>query len=1096
MWGSAMNKQHRISRSSLASVFQAGLMALSVAMLLIVPVAGNAQDTTSSIRGKVNDESGNAISGASVIVEDLRNGVERDYATNSSGVFLATRLPAGGPYKITVDGTKSVDIPSITLADTYSVTINMTSAAAIEEIMVIGQTAKIADVAAGPSSVFSSFDIDTAVAFNRDIVDVYGLDPRVNIDNEDDGFAINCMGMHPRFNSVTLDGVSQNDRFGLNDNGYATATGMPFPYDAIEQIAVELAPFDVTYGGFSACNVNAVTRTGGNEWTGSVFYEMTNDGMKGTTIKEEVIKPPSYDAKTYGLSAGGPIIKDRLFVFGAYEFADSPRFISQGYNGSGNGDERDWLDQATYDLVEQTAISSYNYDPGGQPIDGSQENEKYMVRVDWNISDNHNASFIYNYFDGFQDRDSDSDPDEFEFANHFYQKGSESTTYTAKLASQWTDAFSTEVFYSDTAMNDSQVTVGPLDFGDHQIDYNGDTIYLGADDSRQANALNTSSQFLKIAGQLLLGNHVLSAGYERDNLEIFNQFVQHANGGEWDYYGIEDRNDDGTNETNPAICDGLDAAGRWANTDCFVSGVDQFVLGRPDRVYYGSAGVTNDPADAAAQFTNVQNTFYIQDEIFFDSLDLTLMAGIRYEWFESDDSPTFNQAFTDANNGLRNDATVDGVNLVMPRLGVTWNLRDNLTLRGGFGLYSGGNPNVWISNAYSNDGITNVQVRTNNEGNDDFFTDVVLTGEGRIGYDVPQELVDRVANTTADDAATRNLVLMDPDYEQPGIWKLALGATWDFAGGWTADFDYIYSQQDNPAIFVDVSQSIVGTTIIGQPIYDFTNGSDNLMLTNANDNGNAHLFSILMSKTWENGLDMSVGYSYTQAEDVSPMTSSVAVSNFENLATNDINNPGVGNSNYVVPNRFTFRFSYANELFGNNLTRFTLYGSASEGQSQSYGMGNSGQLEGDGRFARHMLYVPTGAGDPNVDFSAMSQENMDEMFAWFEAEGFSSGLQERNDLNAKWTTRVDLRIDQEFPTFMESTTGRLYLKVYNLGNLISSDWGTVNDAQFFTQQVVNTNVSDTGVYEFQSFRERDINNVRAIRSFYEVRLGIDILFGR
>ena len=1074
-------------------------MAFTAVMLLAVPVAGNAQETTSSIRGKVNDETGASISGAAVVVLDTRTGVERDYSTNSSGVFLATRLPAGGPYKVTVNGTKTIDIPSITLADTYAVTINIQSGAAIEEIMVIGTTAKIANVAAGPSSVFSSFDIETAVAFNRDITDVYGLDPRVNVDNEDDGFAINCMGMHPRFNSVTLDGVSMNDRFGLNDNGYATATGMPFPYDAVEQISVELAPFDVTYGGFSACNINAVTRTGSNDWTGSVFYEYSSNDLKGDQIKDIKIISPDYTEDTYGFRFGGPIIKDRLFFFAAYEKSAEGRFIAQGYDGSGNGEERPWLDQGTYDLIEQTAINSWNYDPGGQPADGAQENEKYSIRVDWNISDRHNAALIYNYFEGFQDRDSDGDSDEFEYANHFYQKGSISETFTFKLASQWTDSFSTEFFYSDTEMNDSQVTVGPKDFGDHQINtFDGDTIYLGADDSRQANKLDTASQYMKLAGQLLVGDHVMTFGYERDSLDIFNQFVQHANGGEWDYYNIQDRDDDDTDEPNPAYCSGLTAQGRFDDQLCWVSGVDLFQLGRPGQVYYGSGGGTNDPDDAAAAFTNVQNTLYFQDEIYFDSMDLTLVAGLRYEWFESDDAPNFNQAFTDANNGLRNDATVDGVDLLMPRIGATWQVRDDLTLRGGAGLYSGGNPNVWISNAYSNDGITNVQTSwRNSDGSENVFDgSVPLSGEGRPGYDVPQVLVDFVGNTTADDAATRRIVLMDPDYEQPGLWKLALGATWDLPwGGWVADFDYIHSKQDNPAIFVDVSQTITGETSIGEPIYDFTNGSDNLMLTNAQDEGSADLFSILMSNSWDNGLDVSFGYAHTASEDVNPMTSSVAVSNFENLATSDINNPGVGKSNYVVPNRFTMRISYGHEFFGDNTTRFTMYGVTSEGQAQSYAMGNSGQLEGDGRFARHLLYVPSGSTDPNVDLSAMDSDNIDEMFAWFAAEGLSPGLQKRNAQNARWTSRIDLRIDQQFPLFHKSTKGRVYLKVYNLGNLLNSDWGAVNDAQFFTPQVVRTNVSDTGVYEFQSFSERSINNLRQNRSFWEVRLGIDIRFG-
>jgi len=438
------------------------LAALTVVMMLAVPVAGNAQETTSSIRGKVLDTSGNTVAGASVTVEDMRSGVDRSYTTNSSGIFLATRLLPGGPYLVTVNNTDTAQVRSISVGDIYSLTINM-GAPPMEEIVATGQRGQLVEVAAGPSSTFNLADLQNSVSFGRDIADVYGVDPRLNIDVDEDGLGLNCGGKHPRFNSTTLDGVSQGDRFGLNENGYATAVGMPFPYDGIEQVAVELAPFDVTYGGFSACIINAVTKSGTNEWQGKGFYEFSNQDLRGDTVagNTDDFSRPSYDKTTYGFDIGGPIIKDKLFVFAAYEKFELPRFLAKGFAGSGNGEERDWLSQADFDRIESIAQNIYNYDTGGQPGDGVQDGEKYMVRLDWNINDFHNAAFIYNYFDGFQDRDSDGDDDEFEFANHYYQKGAVSETFTLKLSSQWNDAFSTELFYSGSDMDDSQVTVGP-----------------------------------------------------------------------------------------------------------------------------------------------------------------------------------------------------------------------------------------------------------------------------------------------------------------------------------------------------------------------------------------------------------------------------------------------------------------------------------------------------------------------------------------------------------------------------------------------------------------------------------------------------------
>src|SRR5690606_16033354 len=223
------------------------------------------------------------------------------------------------------------------------------------------------------------------------------------------------------------------------------------------------------------------------------------------------------------------------------------------------------------------------------------------------------------------------------------------------------------------------------------------TVFLGADDSRQTNALNTESDFIKLTGQYLAGDHLITVGYEREKLTVFNAFVQHSAGGEWDYFD--------NSIGNPAFCAALTAQERFDNPDCGLSGIDKFELGRPDDIYYGSGGGTNNPADAAAQFSNTLNSLYIQDEWFFSQYDLTIVAGVRYDFFQSDDRPNFNQTFTDA-NGVRNDGNIDGLSLLMPRLGVTWNAYDYLTVRGGVGLYSGGNPNVWISNAWSNAGLT------------------------------------------------------------------------------------------------------------------------------------------------------------------------------------------------------------------------------------------------------------------------------------------------------------------------------------------------------------------------------------------------------
>ncbi|MDH3351221.1 MAG: carboxypeptidase regulatory-like domain-containing protein [Gammaproteobacteria bacterium] len=1070
---------------------------LPLAALLIVPMMAQAQDTSSAMRGRVLDDAGAPVAGAAVVIQDMRTGSQRRLQSNAAGTFLATNLAVGGPYRVTVNGTRTVEVASISLGETYN--LSVTVGEAIEEIIAIGQQAQAFETTPGPTATFGQYELDSAVAFNRDIKDVYAIDPRLNLD----GFEINCAGKHPRFNNITLDGVSHQDRFGLNTNGYSTATGMPFPYDAIQQVSVELAPFDVKYGGFSACNINAVTKSGSNEWEANVFYEYTTDSLREDELDDLDLSGESYRETKQGFSVGGPIIKDKLFFFVAYEEQEEPRFLAAGYNGSGNGEERPWLSQTDYERVLNIAQNIYGFDPGGQGQDGAQTAENIFVRLDWDINDNHNLAAIYNDYDGVQSRSSDSDAFEFEFSNHFYDKGSVSETYTLILDSQWNDALSTQLYFTDTRMDDSQVTVGPKDIGDHQINVNGfsNVIYLGADDSRQANKLFTDSQLLKLSGQYLVGDHVISAGIETEELEVFNIFVQHSRGGEWDY-----RDNSAGDDPNCAALtaqqrfDGTvvaDSDGDITNDTCGASGIDHFELGRPYRVYYGSGGGTNDPNDAAANFVNTQNALFVQDEIYFAEQDFTLTAGLRYEWIDSSDSPTYNSTLSNA-IGIRNDSGLDGVDILMPRIGFTWGYRDDLTLRGGLGLYSGGNPNVWLGNAWSRDGITNVQVRNDYFHNLSIFDGgIPLVSGAPIGGAVPQDLVDQVAAVSGDEGSFFFNNLIDPNYEAPREWKTAIGATWDMPwGGITADIDFMYTRLEKQAIYVDVSQEYIpgNDTLAGAPIYTAIPGAGegNLMLTNANADGSGTVFSAVFKKDFDWGLDLMLGYARTDVEDAAPMTSFTGESSFENLATNDINNPRAATGNYNVKSRVTVRASFARDFWGDNATRFTLMGYYQTGQPSTYTMFSEDSLQ-VGESFRHLLYVPDGPSDPNVIFD--DEFDQTAFFDWVSERGLKGGkFVRRNSETSKVNSRVDLRIDQEIPLFMDDLKARAFLKIYNFTNMLNDEWGRQYDAEFFSQDVVDVSLDDSGAYIFEEFNRKGVTDLQEFPSLWEMRLGLEVNF--
>lgn len=1042
------------------------LKATTMLMLGLFSAAVLAQSTTSSIRGKLIDAAGNPVANAEVVVTDQRTGSQRRVRSNNSGTFFASNLQVGGPFVVSVDNVDSAIVDNISLGDAYQLTIDNVGAVAdssLEEVVVTGK-AVVSDISSGPSAVFSQDILESAVAFNRDIKDVFSNDPRINLDNPGRGSAVNCGGKNPRFNSLSIDGVGQNDRFGLNENGFASSNGQPFPFDALSQISVELAPFDVTAGGFSACAINAVTKSGTNEFHGNAVYEYSSDSFRGDSFEfrgEKIdVDNSDFTEETIGFTLGGPIIEDKLFFFLAYEESEQPQFNAAGFNGSGNGDERDFLSEADFNRIVDIANRVYGYDPGGQPQQGSNDRDALIGRLDWDINDDHRATFIYNKFEGSAQQGSDNDDNEFEFANHFYNRGSDLETSILRFSSQWTDSLSTELFLSRQENTAIQQTIGDPEFGDFQISIGRDTVYLGADDSRQSNGLTYDSNLIKFNLQYLTGNHIITAGFERDELDIFNLFVQHSRGGELDFF---------------------DDSGFGG-----LSGIDKFELGLPNRIYYGSGGVTNDPNDAAANYTITQETLLLQDEYYFEDLGLTVVGGLRYERFSSNDRPVFNAAFT-AENGIRNDANIDGVDILQPRIGFTWDANDFTRVRGGLGIFSGGNPNVWISNSYSNDGITNVQQR---QSFDQSLFDLPLSGAGRPGFDVPQALVDAVAATTPEDASTTRLSLIDPNYEQPSEIKFALGATIDLKGEYTLDADLLYSQQRDSAIYVDLAQREVGRTAAGSPILRAVVGDENFMLTNSNEKADTLVLSLGLSKEYENGLSMSLGYAYTDAEDISGMNSSVAFSNFNNLATNDGNNLTAGTSEYNTPHRLTFRLGYENNLIGDLMTRFSVYGVYKNGQATSLTMSNQG-LEDNSFGSRQLLYIPSANDGAVVYADGFDRQGFDELIA---SRSLARGqFVSRNDENARSSARVDLRIDQDLP-MIAGIKPKVFLKINNVLNLLNDDWGGQYDAPFIGEQVVESSVNDSGQFVYENFRGANTTDTLDDFSVWQARVGIEFKF--
>jgi hypothetical protein len=1074
---------------------------VAVLTLMTLSVAGVAQETTSSVRGTVTGPGGTAVSGAAVVLIDTRTSTTRTATTSDSGTFSISGLRIGGPYEAqitspTYANQKVTDI-YVALGDTHTFTVAL-SDNQIEEIVVTAQQIGSIQVAIGPSTTFTLADLRDAPAINRDITDVVKIDSRIYVDEAGNrGDAIHCGGAHNRFNSLTIDGVRMNDQFGLNSNGYPTAR-TPFSYDAIQQVAVEMAPFDVQYGGFTACNINAVTKSGTNEFSGSAFYDYTDDSMKGDSLNGNPIDLGSFEEKRYGFSLGGPILRDKLFFFGAYEKLEGADIFQRGPSDSPNAATKvQGVTQAQLDRITQVSKDVYGYDPGPVISSLPVEDEKLLLRLDYNINDSHRVAYTYMWNDGFNIAESDGDADEFEFSRHYYERGAEMKSHALQWQANWNDKFSTEVRYSRIELDNRQINIGDPDFGEVQIrTYNNGartTVYLGADDSRHANKLAWDQDSYKFSGTYNLGDHAITAGFERDELSVFNMFVQEAQG-EFEF-------ERACSASNPDAC------------------IDQFEAGQPDDVTYENHPSHN-PQNAGQNWGYEINTLYLQDEFPLADGDVTVVAGLRYDYYTSSDVPIHNPNF-EARNGYTNSMNFDGVNLLQPRLGIHWQASEKINVHGGIGLYSGGNPNVWLSNNYSNDGITQVEdkgsyfggTETLLPGNPNGLTSVPSNGDGRPLWNIPQPQVDGVSSGSSNGGVNA----MNPSFKVPSAWKFALGMTWDVNLGFLGDdyvfgADYMYSRMSDAAIIVDSTLVEVGKAPDGRPIYHNIDKSDpdcsvplssacgsrafrsDYILSNTIGGDNEQQsFSLSLSKAHDFGLDWTLGYTYNKSKDVSPMTSFVAFTNYVSLATSDPNNPGDAKSNYQVPNRFALRMNYRHAFWGNNQTKFTLFASRNQGRPFSYTFDDEGFVFGDTLDGRHLLYVPTGPADPNVEFAAGFDQAA--FFAFINANGLSEyagGIAPRNEFDSDWWTKVDIRIEQEFPGFGEGHNFAAFLMVENLGNLIDDSWGVQDDAGFtrIHRIVEMESINANNQYVFGAFNEVPVQTVQANSSLWQVRFGV------
>ncbi len=1079
-----------------------GVAAAAIVSVAIVAPA-EAQVTTSNIRGQVVDTSGAAVSGATVTITDTRTGQTKTATTNASGVYSSRSLRVGGPYRISVETASGAAISNnvfLQVNETFPGDLILAEARTLDTVTVTGSVGD-GSLATGPRSTFGLETIESLPTISRDIRDIARLDPLVTVD-ETNGGAITIAGTNNRFNSLTIDGIKFNDLFGLNANGFPSQRS-PISVDALETLSVEVAPYDIEFSGFTGGTVNVLTKSGGNDFSGSAYYFYSDDDMGGTERNGEELDSRSFRESTWGVTLGGPIIKDKLFFFASYEDFEAEQLLEpEDLPGAR-------VSQSTYDQVRQITQDVYGFDPLEFGALDPVSDQKFLATLDWIVNNDHSAklTFIRNEGNEIQPRDNRADLGS---PSTWYDRSEETTAYAVQVFSNWNEAFSTEVKIAYSEQLTGQNSLAGSDIANFEINTPEGTISIGPDFFRHANELENELWQFKIKGEYVHGDHLFKIGFERDDQTTFNLFVP---GSEGSY-----------------VFDSIaDYQARTAS-----------------ELFYQNA-VTNEEADGAANFGFAVNSFYAQD-IWQATDKLTVTAGVRYDIYSSDGEITENPNFT-ARYGFSNANDVDGLDIIMPRIGLNYEFNDNITFRGGVGRFSGGSPAVWISNNYSNNGVT---------------IDSVFQPGPITNVDARNIPASAQAALTAGDG---DVNVLDPNFEIPSLWRANIGADvyFDFAGmeGFKWSVDYIHGVNDNATFWRDIScaEQAIGAAPDGRPIYNcgldgaFLGGLSNqqiidfyddngiaaaiggaafdtdgdgtvelsevevapeaLLLTNTNK-GNQQILTTRLSKDWGElgafgSLYSSFSYTWQNANDAHSGTSSTASSNYSDYASFDRQNPRTSVSNYQREHEFKLKVDWEKEFFENFPTKVTMFASRRSGQPFSYTYDYSGGRErslfgireGRADDEGELFYVPTGASDPNFNAAASfggNAQDLADFFAFLDESGlnqYAGGIAPRNEFNSRWYSDVDIRIQQHLPgPLFEDDRDRLvaFLDIENVGNLINDEWGYLEQVRYeYFQPVANVDVVN-GQYVYSGFPERAETRITDAASVWQVQVGIKYVF--
>ncbi|WKN42044.1 TonB-dependent receptor [Tunicatimonas pelagia] len=1056
--------------------------------------------TTANISGTVYDESNELLPGATIVAVHQPTGSQYGNVTNVQGRFRLANMQVGGPYTVEVTfvgyEARTEENVFLTLGQTLNLTFDLAEQATqLEGVEILASQGDVFDgTRTGQQTVVDQQQINEIPTISRAIGDFARFNPLANISEGTDGFSISLAGQNNRYNAIYIDGAVNNDVFGLAGSGTnGGQTGVqPISIDAIEQFQINVAPFDVRQSGFAGGAINAVTRSGTNEFEGSAYYFERNENLAGTNPADDDNPLPEFRARTYGFRLGGPLVRNKLFFFANVELQrdETPQpFNFDTYRGNASRQEI----QQLVDKVE----NDYGYDVGS--FDNNTaflDSDKILAKIDWNINQNHKLTLRHAYTraENLEARNSNTESIGFINGSEFFISTTNSSAL--ELKSNFGNNFSNKLVIGSTIVRDDRDPFGQP-FPTVQIrDGDDGNIEFGAERFSTGNLLNQDIITVTNDFEWYKGNHTITIGTHNEYYDVGNLFIR-SNFGRYRVDSLEQFLVEGTP-----------------------------VVGRYERSFSQVDNEIGDESSAIADFRTLQLGLYVQDE-FQVTNNLRLTGGLRIDVpffldnqpenqdFINNTVPLIRQAGYDL-QGATTGSFIDPQLLFSPRFGFNWDIKGDQStqLRGGVGVFTSRLPLVWPGGAYNNYGFNIGEVELPNVS---FNPDVNSQPPGEINTNNPNP--------------SGQIDLFAEDFRLPQVLKVNVAVDQRLPGGLIGTVEGLFTSNINNVFYQNLNIRPSTATLAGtpdnRPIFDADLPRDLIDSTYtgiylASNTGAGYSYNLVaqLSKPLTRGFSADVSYTYGDAFSVLEGTSSQNNSQWRGYQSVEGRNVerDPHRSDFSLGHRVLAQASYQISYLGGSMSSqlSVIYnGQSGRPFSYVYGVQNQAFVNDGGFDNSELIYIPAGREDIILvdatyrDGSTFTAEQQWEALnAFIENDRYLSdnrgGYAERNVARAPWEGAIDLRFLQNFN--LGKNTLQLSVDIFNFSNLLNNEWGRIFSVPFDNYSLLDfegfqsgTNVPtyrvDSNVMNGEDPWEGNIEDEGFRSSIWQMQLGLRYIFG-